>query len=164
MPRKPRWLLAVPDAIKQLERLTRENLTRRDLEVLFDVSKVTAAKLMKRFGAARVSQTAILPRTRLLAELRRQRKLAAFRREEERREHVVEELRKARLTGLRVTVPVETLGARLSAIPDGIVITRERIEVRYGSAKEALTRLYELARVLTNDYEEFEKLVDGGDR
>ena len=47
---KPRWLLAIPDAVKQLERLKRENLTRRDLEILFDVSRVTAAKLMKRFG------------------------------------------------------------------------------------------------------------------
>ena len=130
MPRKPRWLLAIPDAVKQLERLKRENLTRRDLEILFDVSRVTAAKLMKRFGATRVSQTAILPRTRLLDELRRQRKLAPFRREEERRQRVVEELREARLTGLRIAVPVETLGARLSAIPDGIVVTRERIEVR----------------------------------
>ena len=111
---------------------------------------------MKRFGITRASQARILPRSRLFAGLRRQRKLAPFRREEERREHVVEELRKGP-AGLRVTVPVETLGARLSAIPDGIVITRERIEVCYGSAKEALTRLYELARVLTNDYEEFEK-------
>ena len=34
MPRKPRWLLAIPDAVKQLERLKRENLTRRDLEIL----------------------------------------------------------------------------------------------------------------------------------
>ena len=53
MPRNPRWLFAIPDAIRQLERLGRENLTHRDLEVLFDVSKVTAARLMKRFGAAR---------------------------------------------------------------------------------------------------------------
>ena len=82
-----------------------------------------------------------MPRTRLLAELRR--KLAPSRREEERRRHVVEKLLKARLTGLRITVPVKTLGARLSAIPDGIAVSRERIQVRYTSAKQALTRLYE---------------------
>ena len=49
MPKKPRWLLAIPDAIKQLDRLKRDQLTRRDLEVLFGVSKVTAAKQRKLF-------------------------------------------------------------------------------------------------------------------
>ena len=52
MPSNPRRLLATPDAVNQLDRLGRENPTRRDLEVRFDVSKVTAATLMKRFGAA----------------------------------------------------------------------------------------------------------------
>ena len=32
VPAKPRWLLAIPDAIRQLEKLDRELLTRRDLE------------------------------------------------------------------------------------------------------------------------------------
>ena len=36
--------------------------------------------------------------------------------------------------------------------------------MRYTSAKQAPIRLYELARALSNEYEEFEKLVDGGDR
>ena len=56
------------------------------------------------------------------------------------------------------------MGVPLWAIPDGIAVNRERIEVRYASATQAPTRLYELARALTNDYEKFEKLVDGGDR
>ena len=40
MPAPPRWLLAVPDAIRQLDALDRDLLTRRDLERLFGVSKV----------------------------------------------------------------------------------------------------------------------------
>ena len=51
MPAKPRWLLAIPDAIRQLEALDRDLLTRRDLERLFGVSKVRAAQLMPTFGA-----------------------------------------------------------------------------------------------------------------
>ena len=35
MPAPPRWLLAVPDAIRQLEKLDRDLLTRRDVEKLF---------------------------------------------------------------------------------------------------------------------------------
>ena len=41
MPAKPRWLLAIPDAIGQFEELDRPLLTRRrDLERLFGVSLV----------------------------------------------------------------------------------------------------------------------------
>ena len=39
MPAKPRWLLAIPDAIRQLEALDRDLLTRRDVEKLFGVSR-----------------------------------------------------------------------------------------------------------------------------
>ena len=43
MPAPPRWLLAVPDAIRQLETLDRDLLTRRDVERLFGVSRARAA-------------------------------------------------------------------------------------------------------------------------
>ena len=39
MPAKPRWLLAISDAIRQLEQLDRSLLTRRDIERLFGVGK-----------------------------------------------------------------------------------------------------------------------------
>ena len=45
MPAKPRWLLAIPDAIHQLEALDEDLLTRRDIERLFGVSKVRAVQL-----------------------------------------------------------------------------------------------------------------------
>ena len=51
MPATPRWLLAIPDAIRQLDALDRELLTRRDLERLFGVSRARAATLMQTFGA-----------------------------------------------------------------------------------------------------------------
>ena len=44
MPAKPRWLLAIPDAISQLEQLDRQLLTRRDIERLFGVG--TSKRLM----------------------------------------------------------------------------------------------------------------------
>ena len=50
MPAKPRWLLAIPDAISQLEHLGRTLLTRRDIERLFGVSTARAATLMQTSG------------------------------------------------------------------------------------------------------------------
>ena len=50
--------------------------------------------------------------------------------EEERRERLLTGLRKARLTGLRVTLPAETLDAKLASLPEGVSVSRDRIEVR----------------------------------
>ena len=85
MPAKPRWLLSIPDAISQLEKLDRTLLTRRDIERLFGVSKARAATLMQTFGAELVGNQRTLPRTKLLQQLKKHRGRAAFRGEEERR-------------------------------------------------------------------------------
>ena len=73
------------------------------------------------------------------------------------------ELRKARVTGIRVTLPVETLAGKLGSLPEGVSVSRDRIEVRFNGAKEAVGRLYSLAHALVNDYERFEALVVGGE-
>ena len=66
------------------------------------------------------------------------------------------------MTGIRVTLPVETLDAKLASLPEGVSVSRDRIEVRFSGAKVAVERLYALAYALVNDYERFEALVDGG--
>ena len=65
MPARPRWLLALPDALAQLEQLDRPLLTRRDLESLFGVSRPRAATLMRAFGAEWTGSIRTLPRTRV---------------------------------------------------------------------------------------------------
>ena len=163
MPAPPRWLLAVPDAIRQLETLDRDLLTRRDVERLFGVSRARAAQLMRTFGAARVGASRVLRRTALLRQLRQYRQRAAFRGEEARRTRLVAALRQARLTGIRVAVPREAREARLSGLPDGVSVEPGRIEVRFSGAQDAVGRLFALAQALTHDYEQFEALVEAGD-
>ena len=149
MPAPPRWLLAVTDAIRQLEALDLDLLTRRDVERLFGVSRARAAQLMRTFGAELVGASRVLRRTALLRQLRKYRQRAAFRGEE------------ARLTGIRVAVPREAREARLSGLPAGVSVEPGRIEVRFSGAQDAVGRLFALAQALTNDYEQFEALVDG---
>ena len=161
VPATPRWLLAIPDAIRQLAALDREVLTRRDIEQLFGVSRARAATLMQTFGAELTGYQRTLPRTKLLRQLRKHRARAAFRGEVERRDRLVAELRKARLTGIRVTLPAETLDAKLASLPEGVSVSRDRIEVRFSGAQDAVGRLFALAQALANDYEQFEALVDG---
>ena len=163
MPAKPRWLLAIPDAISQLEKLDRTLLTRRDIEHLFGVSKVRAAALMKTFGAEMTGNLRTLPRKKLLQQLKKHRGRGAFRGEEERRARLVAELQKARLTGVRsFKVPAETLSGKLANLPGGVSVARGRIEVRFDGAEDALARLYALAQALGNDYGRFEELVGRG--
>ena len=77
---------------------------------------------------------------------------------------MIAELRTARLSGIRVAVPVEALEARLGGLPEGVKVEADRIEVRFGSAREAVGKLFALAQALTSDYERFEELVGKGER
>ena len=163
MPATPRWLLAIPDAIRQLEQLDRELLTRRDVEQLFGVSRARAATLMQTFGAEMTGTQRTLPRTQLLRQLRRHRTRAAFRGEATRRDRVVTAIRQARLTGIRVAVPRAALEARLAGLPAGVSVEPGRIEVRFRGAQDAVGRLFALAQALTNDYDRFETLVGRGE-
>ena len=163
MPATPRWLLAIPDAIQQLEQLDQDLLTRRDLERLFGVSKVRATQLMTAFGAGWTGHLLTLPRADLLRQLRRPRTRAAVRAEATRRARVVTAIRQARITGIRVAVPREARAARLAGLPDGVSVAPGRIEVRFRGAKDAVGRLFALAQALTHDYEQFEALVEEGE-
>ena len=163
VPATPRWLLAIPDAIQQLEALDRDLLTRRDLEALFGVARARAATLMRDFGAELTGHQRTLPRAQLLRQLRKHRARAAFRGEATRRDRVVTAIRQARLTGIRVAVPLEALEARLSGLPAGVSVEPGLIEVRFSGAQEAVARLFALAQALTNDYDRFETLVGRGE-
>ena len=162
MPAKPKWLLAIPDAITQLEALDRELLTRRDLEQLFGVSKARAAVLMRTFGAERTGNVRTLTRTQLLRHLRARRKSSAFSVEVGRRERVVAALREARIAGIRVPVAADVFSVRLAGLPAGVTVAPGRIEVQFNGARDAVARLFALAQALTNDYERFEDLVGRG--
>jgi hypothetical protein len=162
MPAQPRWLLAVPDAIAQLEELDREWLTRRDLETLFGISKPRAAVLMRTFGAERLGNVRMLARTQLLRHLRARKKSAAYSGAVDRRERLITALRRARITGIRVPVAASVLSVKLAGLPEGVTVERGRIEVRFDGAREAVGRLFALAQALVNDFDRFEDRVGRG--
>ena len=112
MPATPRWLLAIPDAIRQLEALDRDLLTRRDLERLFGVSRARAATLMQTFGAEMTGYQRTLPGTTAPPPAPAAPDAGRLPRRGDAPRRVVTAIRKARLTGIRVAVPSEALEAR----------------------------------------------------
>ena len=60
-----------------------------------------------------------------------------------------------------MAVPVEGSRRACQACPRACRSSPGRIEVRFSGAKEAVGRLFALAQALTNDYEQFEALVEG---
>ena len=163
MPARPRWLLALPDAIAQLDALDRPLVTRRDLESLFGVSRARAATLMRAFGAEWTGSIRTLPRPALLRQLRQIQQSGTVRTEAARQDRVLTVLRQARRTGIRVPVPADALAGRLASLPAGVSIHRDRIEVHVTSAKDAVAKLFALAQALTHDYDRFETLIEDGE-
>ena len=163
MPARPRWLLALPDAIAQLDALDRPLLIRRDLEALFGVSRARAATLMRAFGAEWTGSIRTLPRPALLRQLRRLQQTAPVRDEAARTDRVWTALRQARRIGIRVPVPADALQGRLARLPLGVSVGRDRIEMRFTSAQDAVAKLFALAQALTHDYDRFETLIEGGE-
>ena len=163
MPARPRWLLALPDAIAQLDALDRPLVTRRDIESLFGVSRARAATLMRAFGAEWTGSIRTLPRPALLRQLRQIQQSGTVRTEAARQDRVLTVPRQARRTGIRVPVPADALAGRLASLPAGVSIHRDRIEVHVTSAKDAVAKLFALAQALTHDYDRFETLIEDGE-
>ena len=172
MPATPRWLLAIPDAIRQLEALDRPGpLTRRDrraaLRRLASPGGDAHADLRGRDDRrpANAPENTAPPPAPDAPRPPVHRARAAFRGEAHAGRDLLAELRQARLTGIRVAVPSEALEARpVVACPRGRVgRARDRIEVRFSGAQDAVGRLFALAQALTHDYEQFEALVEEGD-
>ena len=134
------------------------------MERLFGVSRARAAQLMRTFGAERVGASRVLRRTALLRQLRstsRSGPRSAARWNGGTR--LVAALRQARLTGIRVAVPSARPSTRLwRPARRRVGRARDRIEVRFSGAQDAVARLFALAQALTNDYEQFEALVGRG--
>ena len=159
----PRWLLALPDAIRQLDALDRDLLTRRDLERLFGVSKVPRRRpddgLRRRPDRAPADPAARrapapAPPAPDTGRLPRRGDAPRPGRHRDPPGPAHRDPGRGAQRGLE---------ARLAGLPDGVSVEPGRIEARFSSAQDAVGRLFALAQALTNDYEQFEALVEEGE-
>jgi hypothetical protein len=91
-------------------------------------------------------QRAHLARASLLRQLKARRKAAAFIGEVDRRERVLARLRQTCIAGIWVPVATEVSSLKLAGLPTGVTVVPGRIEVQFNGAREAVARLFALAR------------------
>ena len=159
MPPPVRWLLSLPDAVEQIEKLDRDLITRRDLEELLGVSRSRAAALMRVFGAELAGSILVLRRASLLRTFQQVIAAGSFSRELDRRDRLVQYLHQARTAAVRVPVVPPEAPRRRDGLPPGVTVEPGRIEVCFEQPRDALSALYALAQALLADYDRFEDLV-----
>ena len=117
---------------------------------------------MQTFGAEMTGYQRTLPRTKLLRQLKKHRARAAFRPRGGTPGTARHRTPKSPAHWDPREAPRRNPRHETGSLPEGVSVARDRIEVRFNGAKEAVERLYALAHALINDDERFEELVDGG--
>jgi hypothetical protein len=166
VPPQPSWLARLPDAIAQLEAFPREGVSRSNLQTLLDLSKRRTIQLMHAWGAERRGGRGELELERgpLLRRMKALRRGRRFLDEQERTARVAANLQAARISRIKVAVPVATLATRLGGLPPGVTVEPRRIVVEFARAEEAIQKLFALAQALGNDWDAFEEVVRHGQR
>ena len=156
MPRKPEWYQQLPNALAMIRTLPAPVVDRAGLEILLQVSRRAAIRLMHRFGGYQAGRTFLIAREDLARQLEAIRDGDNYQWESRRRERLDHALQK------RIVIQV-TPGVRdrkLLNLPSGVQLERRRLEIRFESMEELLRRLFEFSQAISNDYESFCTWID----
>ena len=168
MPPQPQWLLRVPEILEDLTSLQIPVLDRASLERLFALKRWQAVQLLHRFGGYQVGRTFLVDRQKLIQQLAQIHAGEAFTHEQRRRERVVTELEKALKyrKAAAITIP-ESLeeSYQIDGLAEGIELRPGKLTVEFDGAEDLLSKLFELAQTVANDFERFRAVVEStGDR
>ena len=156
MPRKTEWTTRLEPALEQLRTVPSPWVDRAALARLLAVSPRQALRIMHRLGAGAAGEALLISRDDLIARLEALRVDPGVHFEAGRRERVWAELEQARRraagAGIRLTA-----GSPLAAasLPEGVRVTPGLVEIRFQTAEELLSRLFELAHLAAGDVEAF---------
>ncbi len=165
MPAKAQWLLRIPEILEELSALDVPVVDRAVCERLFRLRRRRAIDLMRGFGGYQAGRTFLIDRPKLAAQLESMRDSQDFKMEWQRKERLAERLEALRRlqAGARVAIPVEAeaLSRRLRDLPAGVSLSRGALHIQFESPEELLSKLFELAQAIANDYEAFAKRTSG---
>ena len=164
MPPQPTWLLQVPHILTQLRALQIPVLDRASVETLFGVKRWQAIQLAHRFGGYQTGKTFLVDRLALIGQLDEIAAGETLAYQQRRRERVVAALDKARRyrQAAAVKIPLRP-GApyRIEGLAQGIELRPRKLTVEFAGAEDLLSKLYELAQTVAQDFERFRAAVEG---
>jgi hypothetical protein len=161
MPAKPRWIIRIPDVIRQLEALPRPFVDRATLELLLQVGRRRAQQILAPCVTDRVGTNGLADRDAVVARLRRLAEAPEAEWEIRRRQKVagvIAGLQRERRERpqLLVEAPTQVVNQELTSLPAGVRLQPGRITVDFQEPHEALEKLLALAMAVRNDFEAFE--------
>ena len=84
--------------------------------------------------------------------------------EQKRKERLVEILAKLRKqrAGAQVSIPVEpdVFSRKLADLPEGVSLEPGELRITFTGAEDLLQKLFELGQAISNDFEQFRKVVE----
>jgi len=167
MPRKAEWWQHIPSALEQLHSITLPVIDLAALESLLHVHRRDAIRLMHRFGGYLAGRTFLIDRVHLIAQLETWVTSEDYGRERRRWVKLSEALARSRheLQARAVVIPApeEIWRRHLQDLPRGIQIHPGKLEITFQGTVELLQSLLELSQAISNDFEKFQILIEGGD-
>lgn len=140
-------------------------MDRSAIQSIFGLKRRQAVALMHRFGGFQAGNAFLVERERVIAELGRIAGTGEYQRETARREKLASAVSKFQLVRraheVRIEVPPEAFGTRMSTLSEAVRLVPGKLEVEFAGSEDLLTKLFALAQAAANDYEGFQKASDG---
>jgi hypothetical protein len=116
------------------------------------------------FGGYQTGQSLLIERAELLRQLEALEAGTEFAIEQGRRRRLLDSLEKLRRhrAAAAVHIPVEdpTVERSVASLPDGICLQADNLRLDFRGAEDLLSKLYELARAVADDFETFKAVVE----
>jgi hypothetical protein len=157
LPAQPAWLLRLPAIRAAVSAVSVAVLDRASIEAIFRVRRRRAIELLHRFGGYQAGKTFLVDRNALLRQLEMLEAGAAFGQEKARRRRVSEEIDQAKavLRGRAISIPpVDSV----AGVPEGARLRAGELRIAFDDSEDLLRQLLELAMVIRNDYEGFDRM------
>lgn len=170
MPAKPAYCRNLPQGIAILKKLKTEWVGRKELEDALEISKTVSWRLMRQCGGVVGPGAALICRRedliyRLESLLQDGGKVQFEVKRRERLAEYLEEIRPEVIAVRTKVIPdpkaAGLVATRLESLPDGVTLTREKLEIEFRNPEEFLSRMGAMIYALKNDYESIVKFIRG---
>ena len=156
-------MLRVPRILEEIRLLEVPVLDRASLEKLFAVKRWQAIQLLHRFGGFQTGKTFLVDRQALIQQLEVIQAGEAFTYEQRRRQRLAAELERVRkhLQAAAVKIPLRPEASyEVEGLPEAVHLRSGQLTVEFAGAEDLLSKLFELAQTVSNDFERFRTAVE----